>query len=60
MTRNRCTASTAIPMADAAMKSRSGFFLSENTVKYYLKSIFRKLEIGSRRDLKEALRKTHP
>ncbi len=35
-------------------------FLSENTVKYYLKSIFRKLEIGSRRDLKEALRKTHP
>ncbi len=35
-------------------------YLSENTVKYYLKSIFQKLEIGSRRDLKDALRKIHP
>jgi LuxR family maltose regulon positive regulatory protein len=35
-------------------------FLSENTVKYYLKSIFRKLGIASRRNLKGALRKIHP
>ncbi|HOU32171.1 MAG TPA: LuxR C-terminal-related transcriptional regulator [Synergistaceae bacterium] len=35
-------------------------FLSENTVKHYLKAIFRKMEVDSRRALKEALRSFHP
>ena len=35
-------------------------FLSENTVKYHLKSIFRKLQVSSRRDVQGALRKDHP
>nr|WP_255700461.1 helix-turn-helix transcriptional regulator [Dethiosulfovibrio faecalis] len=30
-------------------------FLSENTVKFYLKSIFQKLRIKSRRDIKKIL-----
>jgi len=35
-------------------------FLSENTVKHHLKTIFRKMEVDSRRALKEALRSFHP
>ena len=34
-------------------------FLSENTVKFHLKSVFQKLDIRSRQDLKKALRE-HP
>lgn len=34
-------------------------FLSENTVKYHLKSVFRKLQIGSRRDVQRALGKDY-
>jgi LuxR family maltose regulon positive regulatory protein len=34
-------------------------FLSENTVKFYLKSIFQKLGIRSRREIKKALSKGH-
>lgn len=35
-------------------------YLSENTVKFYLKSVFQKLDISSRREVKRALRADHP
>ena len=32
-------------------------YLSDNTVKFYMKAVFQKLDVRSRRDLKDALRK---